>query len=74
MQKLAIILCVYNLDRTPHCAQTMYRTHSYILSFPLWHHLEVLDTSHTDLAGLCARWKQHLTEMLYIYARLILVS
>lgn len=64
---------MYKLDHTPHCAQTMPRTQSYIFSFPLWPLLEVLDTSHTDLAGLCASWKHHL-KGLYIYTRLILVS
>lgn len=49
----AIILCRYKLAPTPPCAQTMHRTHSYTLLFPLWHVLEVFDRSCTDLAGLC---------------------
>lgn len=53
MQNPAIIVCRYKLDPTPPCAQTMHCTHSCTLLFPLWHILEVLDRSCTDLAGLC---------------------
>lgn len=53
IQNPAIILCRCKLAPTPPCAQTMHCTHSYTLLFPLWHVLEVLDRSCTDLTALC---------------------
>lgn len=62
--------CVYKLDHTAHCAQTTHRTRSDVLSFPLWHISEALDTSRTHLAALCARWKQRLKALCFSAALL----
>lgn len=61
MQKLAIILSIYKLDHTPHCAQTMHHTYSYVLSFPLRHVL-----LEKWLVGLYSFQKQVASKLLHL--------
>lgn len=67
MQNPEIILCGYKSASTPPCAQTMHHTHSYTLLFPLWHVLEVLDRSCTDLSGLCHLHICHLCQAQFFF-------